>query len=477
MTSKSSHIETPIIPHKQSFYRKDSMKACEWSFGSDELDIEAICEFVAIGFFLDDSTFYKNTKVLPAAASYDLDGDSILNLKSRWQWSHQPRQINLKQAVEEFAQVFEKASLEDVKGKRVILPISGGLDSRSQAVALRNHQNVSSYSYQFDSGFEETGIAAEIAEKLDYPFKSYYIKSGYLWDVIEDLADTNLCFSDFTHPRQMAVKQEIGALGDVFHLGHWGDVLFDDMGVSDDLPFEQRVDSIIKKITKKSGLELANALWQAHGHIGNFETKIREKVASLMAGIKIESANAHIRAFKSTYWAPRWTSINMSVFESEKPLTIPYYKDEVCRFISEMPEELLAQRKIQIEYMKTVAPEVAKVTWQDYRPFNLYNYKRRNSKAYLPVRAVKKARRLFNEKVMGQKMVTQRNWELQFLGEENRKKLESYLLHSASLNQLVPVELVKDFYQKFNSGDRVLYSHPVSMMLTLSLFSKRHFKE
>lgn len=451
------------------------MEVCEWQMGGHQLDLHSICEFVAIGFFLDDTTFYSNIKTLPPASSYNLENGRISDLKSRWNWNYSPRDISLKQATEEFAHVFEKVANEGLEGKRVILPISGGLDSRSQAVALRNHGNVNSYSYQFDNGFKETGIAQEIAEKLKYPFKPFYIKPGYLWDRIEELADINKSFSDFTHPRQMAVKEEIGAMGDVFHLGHWGDVLFDDMGVAEDASLEERTNLILKKIIKKGGMELANSLWQAFGLKGNFEEYLRDRVASLMAAIQIESGNAHVRAFKSLYWAPRWTSINMAVFSDEKPLSMPFYRDEICEFITTVPEKHLAGRQIQIEYMKMAAPEVAAVTWQDYKPFNLYNFEKHESLAYMPTRAVKKARRLFREKVLRKKPATQRNWELQFLGDENRKHLEGYLFDNQPFKELLPQELVKDFYSKFNSEDRVWYSHPLSMLLTLSLFSKRHF--
>ena len=48
-----------------------------------------------------------------------------------------------------------------------------------------------------------------------------------MWNKIDELAEINSCYSEFTHPRQMAVIDDIEKLGDVFSLGHWGDVLFD----------------------------------------------------------------------------------------------------------------------------------------------------------------------------------------------------------------------------------------------------------
>jgi len=44
---------------------------------------------------------------------------------------------------------------------------------------------------------------------------------------LNELANINQCQSDFTSPRQMAIADQFSAMGDVFSLGHWGDVLFD----------------------------------------------------------------------------------------------------------------------------------------------------------------------------------------------------------------------------------------------------------
>ena len=62
---------------------------------------------------------------------------------------------------------------------------------------------------------------------MSWPFNSFLIPKGYLWSRIEELAEINLCQSDFIHPRQMAVIDQISKLGDLIISGQWGDVLFD----------------------------------------------------------------------------------------------------------------------------------------------------------------------------------------------------------------------------------------------------------
>ncbi|MBK7870831.1 MAG: hypothetical protein IPJ74_09155 [Saprospiraceae bacterium] len=143
--------------------------------------------------------------------------------------------------------MFERITQEQVGSQRVILPLSGGLDSRTQAAALRGNQPISSFSYEFPNGIPETRFARAIAHAMGFDFQSFTIPCGYLWYNIEQLAEINGCYAEFTHPRQMAFIDQYPTMGDLFYLGHWGDVLFDDMGVPDDLPFEQQVEVILKK--------------------------------------------------------------------------------------------------------------------------------------------------------------------------------------------------------------------------------------
>jgi hypothetical protein len=445
-------FKNPIIPQQQYFFGQKK-----------DLNYASICIFVATGFFLNEDTYYNGLKVLKPATILHPDGKE----EQYFKWYYSPREITLKQATKEFADLFESIIAEQVGNQRVILPLSGGLDSRTQAVALKHlGKSVSSYSYSFMGGHDESKYGKQIAQTCAFPFEAWQVHNGYLWDSIEQLASINKCYSEFTHPRQMAFMDRYASLGEVFSLGHWGDVLFDDMGVPDDLPFELQLELVLKKILKKGGLELAESLWKAWGIQGSFEPYLRNRVRQLLIEIDIpHSANARIRAFKSLYWAPRWTSVNLSVFEAVRPITLPYYDDRMCRFICTIPEKYLSGRQIQIEYLKMRAPELARIPWQDHRPFNLYNYHWDKSPWNIPFRAFDKVKRTLSQ-IIGKQHI-QRNWELQFVGEENDKKLREYLFDSPNVKTFIPEKLVSEIYSGFIHKDSNHYSHPLSMLLTI----------
>jgi asparagine synthetase B (glutamine-hydrolysing) len=452
------NFKNPIIPHKPTFFGEQKT-----------LNHKAICVFAATGFFLDKDTYFNEQKVLQPATEFEIDTNKIVSQKPYFKWHYNPVERPLKQIVEEFANLFETIIKEQVGNKTVILPLSGGLDSRTQAAALFHLGNkVNSYGYSFTNGHNETYYGKKIAEACNFSFQEWKVPNGYLWNCIEELANINGCYSEFTHPRQMAFINEYAKLGDVFSLGHWGDVLFDDMKVDDDLSINDQVQIIIKKIIKKGGLELAESLWNSWKLEGSFNEYLTQRITILLQKINIKNANAQIRAFKSMYWAPRWTSTNLSVFESVKPITVPYYDDRMCQFICSVPEKYLAKRQIQIEYLKMRMPALAKITWQENRPFNLYNYQFNKKPYNIPYIVLNKIKTAFFKKIL-----IQRNWELQFLGNENEKHLKKYLFENSKLNGIVSTELVADFYSKFKNENQVYYSHSVSMLLTLSLFCNK----
>ena len=461
MIYRKQNITTPIIPSTVQYYTLPAEAA---------LDYKAICCFAAIGFFLDDETYFTNQKAFRPATNYCFDEAGNVSEQNKYfEWHYSPRDISFEQALDEFAHLFEKIVERDTKDKKVILPISGGLDSRTLAVALQHNKNVFGYSYQFKNGFAENEIAKKVADACNIPYQGFEITNGYLWNEIEAVANLNQCYSDFLNPRQVAVLPELKNKGNVFLLGHWGDVLFDSMGIDSRASFEEQCHVLKKKLIKRGGAELAEKLWQYWGLTETFQKYFDQKISFLLNQFKIDDANARIRAFKSTHWVPRWTATNLCFFNDVHPIQVPYFDDEMCRWICTVPEEFLANRKLQIAYIKMKSPKAAAVPWQSFYPCNLNDFKNFNSPLTKIRRGIIKGKRILSNSLANQKQIS-RNWELQFLGKENEMKLIAHL-HTASFKELLPESIPNYFLNKFN-GQPVEYAHSVSMLLTLSEFAR-----
>lgn len=446
-------MNNPIIPIEQQFINFP---------GEKQLDYKAICCFAATGFFLDNDTYYTNQKVLRPAAEY-IDGKEKVYFK----WHNTPRDISFPQAVDEFADLFEQISREQLGGAKIILPLSGGLDSRSLATALKGKTDVHTYSYKFEHSFDETKYGKEIARRMGWKYDEFIIPQGYLWNRLDDLFNINQGYAEFTNPRQMAVVDSYPTMGDVFYLGHGGDLFFDSMGVEDTLSPEDQLNALYKIVVKKGGLELAESLWRYWEIDGSFEEYFRERMRLLLSYIDIDNANARLRAFKSYYYVPRWTCINLAIFAKYHPLSLPYFDNRMCEWLCTVPEKYLAGRQIQIEYIKRKAPELASIPWQTYDPCNLDNYADYNSVSKQIIVVYNKIIRRLNEMASG-RVCTARNWEIQYLGKENDLHLRDALFSGKGI---APTEVCKKFYNKFIEGNhkqKVWYSHPISTLLVLT---------
>ena len=267
----------------------------------------------------------------------------------------------------------------------------------------------------------------------------------------------------------MAVLPKLKEMQGVFSLGHWGDVFFD-RGAPEGTQESDIIPLLTKRMIKKGGLELAQKLWKAWDLEGDFKNYFISRIETLLSKIKIDNISAKVRAFKTTQWAHRWTTTNLNIFEAAHPITLPYYDARMCEFVCNTPEDYLADRRMQIAHLKQHA-KLSKITWHAEKPFNLNNYQYNRFPYNVPYRALTGIQRKLKS-LQGSPYI-QRNWELQFLGTENDTQLKTFLF-SNNLESLVPKEITKYIYQKFNSKDAVFYSHPLSMLLTLSVWNKKY---
>ena len=469
---------SPIIPIKQNYYKIMDRTLIPWENKSTyNLDLESILSFISIGFMLDDDTYFTEIKTLKPATEYQInDKSEIISEQKIWNWHYSPLERSFEDTLDEFSSLFNRLVIDSTKEKNVLLPISGGLDSRSLFIPVSKQSNLILCSYEFDGGLNETYYGRELSERFNIPFYSQKIPRGYLWEKLDQIAELNGCFTDFTHPRQAAAINNWKGLGEVILLGHWGDVLFDKQADSKNISYNEQVIQLKKKIIKPGGIELANDLWRYWGLEGSFESYITDRLDKLYGDIDIDHPSARMRAFKSLYWAPRWTSINLSIFNKAGEIVLPYYSDEMCKFICTVPERYLVGRKIQIEYIKKNCPEAARLPWQKYYPLNLYQYHRFNQPQYYFVRAIKKTNRIFQKFLSKSPDLITRNWELQFLGDQNIIQLKKNLLEKNKFNKLIPQTIIRKYLDKFQT-DPVQYAHPLSMLLTLAVFSDKHYSE
>ncbi len=447
-----------------------------------QLDWVGLTGFFAFGFFPGDHTFFTDVRILRPASHYVFDGHGrLLKHERYWQWWHEPdRKRSYEDTVAEFAEVFHMVLDDMTKSGRVAVPISGGLDSRSTVAAITRlgrqlppDLHLWAYSYGYSDDSVETRIARQVAAARNLPFKAYTIRP-YLFDRIEQVIAWTEGFQDITQCRQAFVRDEIAARADYLIAALWGDVWLDDMGLvgkgkTENIEHGEQendwlIDYAMHKMEKKGRKWLIEHLCQPQLGEEKAETLLREIVREEMGAVQhIQEPDFQVKAFKTEQWSFRWSLSPIRVFQSAAFPRLVFYDTRLTDFFCTVPSEYVSGRRLQIDYLKRFAPDLARITWQVYDT-NLYRYQYFNT-WLLPKRALKKAWRILT----GKKII-ERNWEVQFLCPSGRVGLERWLLRPRlRLQEFVSLKAVRqlldDFYRAPLENGR---GYTVSMLLTFS---------
>ncbi len=439
--------------------------------GSIRLDWPAIASFYQFGFFCGSKTWAREVRLVRPGSEecFGLDGQSS---RRHFEWPEDvDRTLDLDSAIEIFAATFREVLTEETRDRRTLVPISGGLDSRSTLAAIpREHfagDRLRCYSYGWGPHSVETRIAGQLAARRGYPLSIFQVPAGLLASrpALDAVHERTQGFSDITQVRQALLIRELSELGDRVIAAHWGDVWLDSSGSSGQVAtgdLSTDVPEILKKTTKAGHhWLLEHMLPQEAGFdpAGSTRAMLENEVARLAY---IRNTDLRRKAWKTEQWSFRWTLSGLRAYENAAWPRTPFYDRRVTDQLMVMPPALLAQRKLQIEYLKRHAPDLAAVRWQAYDA-DLYRYRRFND-LQVPRRALGWLKRRLN---IGATAPI-RNWEVQLLG--HRPELEDTLLGPDSpLPEMTSARAISQLLDDFYSNPSGANGRTVSILLTTAV--------
>ncbi len=141
-------------------------------------DPTGVLQYAMAGYTLDDRTIYQNVHILQPGEWRFIaaDGEARQGRWYRYQpWRVDPKQADWQQSLLACNDALFGKLVRSLDGRPVMLPLSGGLDSRLVASALHRHGHraVTCFSYGHAGNFE-AAAARQVAEKLGYPW--YFIE-------------------------------------------------------------------------------------------------------------------------------------------------------------------------------------------------------------------------------------------------------------------------------------------------------------
>lgn len=475
-TTRQWHVWTDRFGTLHGYYAYDGQRTALGSYSGTvsaaasrrQLDWVGLTSFFSCGFFLGTRTQYDDMRVLRPATHLILDERGQLCREERyWQWQHQPDgQRSLSDTAAEFAHLFGEVIQEQLGQGRVAVPISGGLDSRSVVAALGDEERgrAWAYSYGYTPHSVETQIAQQIAQARQLPFQAFTVPP-YLFDRLSQVIGAVEGFQDVTQCRQAAILPQLAEQAEFVIAAHWGDVWLDDMGltgqtaVNDEAFFQ----TAWKKIAKTGRDWLVQNLCQPQLNQPSTEPVVKALLQPALAAVThVEEPDFRLKAFKTEQWSARWTTASIRMYQPAAFPRLPFYDTRLTDFFARVPTALVAQRQLQVEYLKQTAPDLAQITWQRYG-YNLYWFPYRHYFRW--------PRRLWRG--VQRWLTTQRpltlNWQVQFLHPQGKAELGRWLLRPGlRLHEWLSPSIIRERVEQFMAHPYQQGGYSLAMLLTFS---------
>jgi hypothetical protein len=435
------------------------------SIGANRLDWPGLSAFFSMGFFPEDRTHFEEVQILRPASHLVFDSTGLIVREERyWQWEHRPENAPpFEEALAMFGNTLGAVIRDDTARGRIAVPISGGLDSRTTVALLRNDTSrLWSYSYGYGPDSVETRIARQVAEARGLACETLAIDE-YLFRRMDDVLAATEGFNDVTQTRQVSVSGALGAHSDSVIAAHWGDVWLDAAGDATD------AGAALGKVMKQGRSWLLEHLC-APKMKEDPEKSVRECVARELERVShIQDPDFRMKAFKTDSWSFRWTATGVRTYQLGAFPKLPFYDARMADLFCALPTDHVRGRRLQVEWLKRYAPELARIRWQAHDA-NLYMYPYANT-LLLSQRAMKKVWRLVTRT-----QVLERNWEVQFLSPAGQGRLrESLTRPGLRVHEFVSGAAIGELLDRFFARPiEEKRGYTVSMLLTFSEWLERY---
>ncbi|TCS93258.1 asparagine synthase C-terminal domain-containing protein [Hazenella coriacea] len=348
-----------IVDRKRSiplFYKQDATG--DWMLTNHlslqnqkhKLNSTAIYEWILTGYVANEKTLLTDTFQIEAG-QYLRFYDQQLTKHTYFQYLHQvDPQMDEESGVEKLTEVFHRVFeriYQRLSGQTVMLPLSGGKDSRILALLLKEFDVKPIISFTYGKPQNAEALKSkEIADRLGFPWEFYaYSKSDWLkwyhsdsWNAYKDYAFNYTSIphlQDWPAIYQMVQKHEEPLL---FIPGHTGDFVSGGH-IPVNLTIEQnyQVDDVVEQIMKKH-----HRLWEPSqkGVLDEVAEEIRRSLIQVPINDREQASSAY------EYWGMKerqgkFILNSLRTYEFfGKEWAVPLWDHEIMDFFLSVPVEL-----------------------------------------------------------------------------------------------------------------------------------------
>jgi asparagine synthase (glutamine-hydrolysing) len=360
--------------NERLLFSHDLKKLISYPEVSKKLDIQAIADFLYLGFILDDKTLFKEIKLLPPASVLCFSNGEI-TIEKYWDYSFNnidKNQFKEDDCLKEFYEILKRAIEIRIKGsKELILPISGGLDSRTIAGIIKELDYdgiVKTFSYGNRYCYDVI-YGNKISKKLGYNHSFIPISSDYLEKFSEKFVITTKGEIDCLNSHLMIfhdIFKENNSLSIIN--GFLGDVL---TGVN----FKPEWKTLKNEDLIKKTFEISE------NHLNELKNYLKKNIYERIFDVTLPALKKYFKNSNNSFYNAhyltlsqrqrRYVAFNIFCYEQLGKVITPFTDNNFIDFASKLSEKNLTKQNLYKKMIIKYLPEVASVPYEKTRmPLN-----------------------------------------------------------------------------------------------------------
>lgn len=333
-----------------------------------ELDTEGLLQKLAFGYILGHGTLIKDCQILPPAHVVSLKIGTAMSGSRYWDYAYTAQHRKSAEYLDNYMHLFRQSVERRTRGRRTIVPLSGGKDSRTIALAYHLNKNnpahIQSFTYG-EAGANDLTFGSSVAAALGWPYQKYYlgrefpVQYGPLGAFL-----TGSIFGCFAI-NGIEFAPMLQKSGEIVLLGTAGDVLSGSF-LSEDL-FVQRASSQAQFVNHM--LTLFNTVFPV-AEISRLVPNLNLQPVSFLSD-RIKASLDVLPPYPTyadlydhynlsqRHW--KWLHIGTNFWKSMVTVGMPFYDNDLFEFLITVPIEFRRNQKISIETIQKYSPALARI--------------------------------------------------------------------------------------------------------------------
>ncbi|MHA6250732.1 hypothetical protein [Oceanobacillus sp. CAU 1775] len=331
----------------------------------DNIESTSVLEYLSLGYTTGNYTLYADIKQLKPGEYlyYNIDANS-LHLNRYYEYKHSvfPYDISEKELVNKLSEVHDevfKRFTNSLKGRKVIVPLSGGYDSRLIVEMLRkfNYNNVLCITWGKKNDWQ-VKIAKDVASRLNYEWIriDHKRKDWYQWFKSEKYSDVNNVTGHISSIPYLQENISIEYLEGKYFIPK--DSIFVSGNSGDFIEGEHIPKEILEKDYFTTS-EIAELIFKKNHRLfklknPTFEKHLKDRIFEVIGTRDDIEAEMAASIFEQWEWQERqskFVSKSIKAFEVKGyEWRLPLWDSEIMDFWSKVPLEFRYGRKLFLEY-------------------------------------------------------------------------------------------------------------------------------